>query len=173
MTTSATMRAHIVKRIAEFVGPDHESVCKNIEKSIFNASVRRSKELSIVPSWENRSFVHLYKQKAVGIIFNMREPRSFLVDRIKNGKVKTKDVGFLGPEQLWPNGPYDIAMKEAKIRDMKKQDNKGELKDFVGMFTCGKCRSKKTTYYQMQTRSADEPMTTFVTCINCGAKWKC
>ena len=29
------------------------------------------------------------------------------------------------------------------------------------------------SYYQLQTRSADEPMTTFVTCINCGARWKC
>lgn len=31
---------------------------------------------------------------------------------------------------------------------------------------------RKTTYYQMQTRSADEPMTTFVTCVNCGNRWK-
>ena len=31
----------------------------------------------------------------------------------------------------------------------------------------------KCTYYQLQTRSADEPMTTFVTCINCGNRWKC
>jgi hypothetical protein len=26
---------------------------------------------------------------------------------------------------------------------------------------------------QMQTRSADEPMTTFVSCVACGNKWKC
>ena len=40
-------------------------------------------------------------------------------------------------------------------------------------FTCNKCKQKKCTYYQMQTRSADEPMTTFVSCLNCGARWKC
>ena len=39
-------------------------------------------------------------------------------------------------------------------------------------FQCGKCRQRKTQYYQMQTRSADEPMTTFVTCVNCGNRWK-
>jgi DNA-directed RNA polymerase subunit M/transcription elongation factor TFIIS len=44
---------------------------------------------------------------------------------------------------------------------------------YEGMFKCGKCKSKKTTYYQMQTRSADEPMTTYVTCMDCDAKWKC
>lgn len=39
-------------------------------------------------------------------------------------------------------------------------------------FQCGKCKQRKTRYYQMQTRSADEPMTTFVTCANCNNKWK-
>lgn len=40
------------------------------------------------------------------------------------------------------------------------------------MFRCGRCKQRKTTYYQMQTRSADEPMTTFVTCVNCDNRWK-
>ena len=39
-------------------------------------------------------------------------------------------------------------------------------------FTCGRCKRNKTTYYQLQTRSADEPMTTFVTCLHCNNKWK-
>lgn len=39
-------------------------------------------------------------------------------------------------------------------------------------FQCGKCKQRKCQYYQMQTRSADEPMTTFVTCVNCGNRWK-
>ena len=41
-----------------------------------------------------------------------------------------------------------------------------------GMFECGRCKSTKTTYTQKQTRSADEPMTTFVTCSNCKNRWK-
>jgi len=40
------------------------------------------------------------------------------------------------------------------------------------MFRCSKCKQRKCTYYQMQTRSADEPMTTFVTCTVCGNRWK-
>ena len=39
-------------------------------------------------------------------------------------------------------------------------------------FKCAKCGDRKTTYFQMQTRSADEPMTTFVTCVNCNAHWR-
>ncbi|KAJ8900891.1 hypothetical protein NDN08_000190 [Rhodosorus marinus] len=41
-----------------------------------------------------------------------------------------------------------------------------------GLFTCSECRGDKTTYHEMQTRSADEPMTAFITCLRCGHKWK-
>ena len=40
------------------------------------------------------------------------------------------------------------------------------------LFKCGKCGKKNTTYNQLQTRSADEPMTTFVMCNECGNRWK-
>jgi len=39
-------------------------------------------------------------------------------------------------------------------------------------FQCGKCKQRKCTYFQLQTRSADEPMTTFVQCVECGNRWK-
>ena len=48
------------------------------------------------------------------------------------------------------------------------KDNAAE----TDQFKCGRCNQRKCKYYQMQTRSADEPMTTFVTCINCGNRWR-
>jgi transcription elongation factor S-II len=36
---------------------------------------------------------------------------------------------------------------------------------------CGKCGKKNCTYNQLQTRSADEPMTTFVMCNECGNRY--
>lgn len=41
-----------------------------------------------------------------------------------------------------------------------------------GIYTCRKCGSKKTQSWEKQTRSADEPMTTFVVCTNCKHNWK-
>ena len=43
-----------------------------------------------------------------------------------------------------------------------------------GMLTCPKCKKRNTTYYQKQTRSADEPMTTFASCLNdtCLFRWR-
>jgi transcription elongation factor S-II len=64
------------------------------------------------------------------------------------------------------------AMIDAKIlRDKNKYEvNMAAATD---TFTCRKCHSNKCTYYQQQVRSADEPMTTFVQCIECGCRWKC
>ena len=36
------------------------------------------------------------------------------------------------------------------------------------LLKCGKCGKRNCTYNQIQTRSADEPMTTFVLCNECG-----
>ena len=40
------------------------------------------------------------------------------------------------------------------------------------VFTCEHCNRNNCSYFQVQTRSVDEPMTTFVTCLDCGHKWK-
>lgn len=51
---------------------------------------------------------------------------------------------------------------------------KGKDKPLVeGFFTCGKCKKNYTEFFQLQTRSADEPMTTFVSCLICGNRWRC
>jgi transcription elongation factor S-II len=166
-------RAHVVEKITELLGEDTINISKNIEKSIFNWSIKRCNSMGETPAWENRNFTHSYKQKYMSIIFNLREPRSQLVNRLKAGEVKTKDIADMGPELLWPTGPHAVAIKQKEYNDMVKDKNKGIDTDIRGIFQCGKCRSWKTTYYQMQTRSADEPMTTFVSCVNCGKRWKC
>uniref|UniRef100_A0A7S3MYM1 TFIIS-type domain-containing protein n=1 Tax=Strombidium inclinatum TaxID=197538 RepID=A0A7S3MYM1_9SPIT len=40
------------------------------------------------------------------------------------------------------------------------------------LIQCNKCKSHNVTFYLQQTRSADEPMTQFCTCMECGKQWK-
>lgn len=54
----------------------------------------------------------------------------------------------------------------------KKHIQVRDLMSASGMYVCHKCKAKKTVHYQLQTRSADEPMTTFIECLDCGFKWK-
>ena len=44
--------------------------------------------------------------------------------------------------------------------------------DFEGVYTCRRCKSKRTKYDQLQTRGGDEPMTNFVTCFDCKYKFR-
>ena len=66
---------------------------------------------------------------------------------------------------------WAVIIEKKTKRDKNKYETKMEAS--TDTFTCRRCKSKECTYYQMQTRSADEPMTTFVTCINCNNRWKC
>ena len=66
-----------------------------------------------------------------------------------------------------------IEFSEQKFKEYKQFKYLSEpLQVCEGIHTCSKCKSKKTYSYQLQTRSSDEPMTNFVTCVECGNKWK-
>jgi transcription elongation factor S-II len=60
------------------------------------------------------------------------------------------------------------------IRNRKKMDalSENNLDNISSMFTCSRCKKNKCVHFQLQTRSADEPTTVFVTCLNCGKNWK-
>ncbi|XP_072770792.1 transcription elongation factor A protein 2 [Nerophis lumbriciformis] len=73
------------------------------------------------------------------------------------------------------------AMASAEMKQMRETLTKESIREHqlsrVGgtetdMFVCKKCKGKSCTYTQVQTRSADEPMTTYVLCNDCGQRWK-
>ncbi|KAJ3487860.1 hypothetical protein NLJ89_g11672 [Agrocybe chaxingu] len=64
-----------------------------------------------------------------------------------------------------------MASEEGKAADKKIQEENfhkslsaSEKQAETDAFQCSRCKQRKCTYRQQQTRSADEPMTTFVTC---------
>ncbi|KAI3470974.1 hypothetical protein Pfo_027637 [Paulownia fortunei] len=65
-----------------------------------------------------------------------------------------------------------VQNEKLKQKSLFNSERGGTPQASTDQFTCGRCKKKETTYYQMQTRSADEPMTTFVTCVNCNNRWK-
>ncbi|KAK6588674.1 transcription elongation factor TFIIS [Cryptosporidium xiaoi] len=102
---------------------------------------------------------------------------------LKNPELNSKlYVGKITPEEIARMESKDMA-SDAKQKEREKHKKESleacqsdwDLRNLVqkeGQFTCGKCKTNKTTYYQMQTRSADEPMTTFVRCLNCNNRWR-
>ena len=93
-----------------------------------------------------------------------------IVKKLFNKELKSSEIAFKTHMELFPE-KWESKIKDKQVRLENKYFPKIEAS--TDNFTCGKCKSNKCTYYQLQTRSADEPMTTFVTCLNCGSRWKC
>jgi len=161
----AALRKFVVESLQkEFTGMD-PTTAKNIEIAVYNYTCRSCRE----PTWDNRWFRTSYKHRYLAINGSLKRG---LLERILSKQVKCKDLVTMGPEKLEPNGLCAQMTEKLRKRDLDREMNKRSEEDYDGIFKCGKCKSKKTTYFQLQTRSADEPMTTFVTCKDCGKQWK-
>ena len=154
--------------------PDYKNVSTSIEKGIYNNTIRYCDSKGILKRWDNKYFKNIYIAKAMSVYSNLDEEsyiqnKRFL-NRLKTGEFKAHQIAGMEPLQVFPENWKAIYDEKEKRDKVLYEINKGLATD---IFTCGRCKKNETTYYQLQTRSADEPMTTFVTCLNCGKRWKC
>lgn len=167
MTDSIDMRKIANDMIQEYISKPKYVV--NIEKSIYNKTIEHADENNIIKRWDNPHFKLLYKNLLRTIIINLQENKE-LCEKIMSKKIKSYKVGYMTHQEMNP-------IRWEKLMEMKKKKEENmyapKLEASTDNFTCRDCKSKKCSYYQLQTRSADEPMTTFVTCLNCGNRWKC
>ena len=140
----------------------------NLEKGIYNNTLQQAESNHIVKKWINIYFVLLYIDKFRMIYNNLQHKE--VLDLILNKKIKPHELAFMTHQEILPR-KWNLLIEDLKIKNQNKYTPKIEAS--TDNFTCYKCKSKECSYYQLQTRSADEPMTTFVTCINCGTRWKC
>ncbi len=158
-------RQNFVKKLNDKLGD--ELMSRNMEKGIFNYAISESKSKKIIRKWENPQFSLIYVDKARSIYLNLNDD---IINQIKSKTIKAQEVAGMTHQELCPER-WEQLINEKIQRDKYKYET--TIEAATDTFTCRKCKSKKCTYYQMQTRSADEPMTTFVTCIDCGNRWKC
>lgn len=94
-----------------------------------------------------------------------------LKHKITNGDITPAYLVSCDPKEL---APEHLRKKLEEIAKQNLFNAQGPTiqRSVTDRFTCGKCKEKKVSYYQLQTRSADEPLTTFCTCEACGNRWK-
>lgn len=166
-------RQFVIERLATLLEiPTDSTTCINLEKCILNHATDRAREMGEEPAWDNHKYSNIYKHKFLSLQKNLKENPD-LKEKIVNKKLKSHEIINMRPEQLIPHGLYAKQIEIKIHNDIRKEYLSREIKNQEGFFTCGRCKSKKTTYYQLQTRSADEPMTTYVSCLNCDRNWKC
>ena len=140
----------------------------NLEKGIYNYTIIYCTQHNILKQWQDKNFVLIYLQKLKAVIYNLKNEN--ILNDIQTGKYKAHKLAFMTHYELRPDIWNDL-IELKKIKDANKFTTRIEAS--TDNFKCSKCKSKKCSHYQLQTRSADEPMTTFVTCLDCGNRWKC
>jgi len=150
------------------ISKNFQKMAKNLETGIYNFTIQDASTRNVVKKWENVHFTQIYIDKLRTVFINLDSPE--VVEQVNNKSIKIHQLAFMTHQELQPS-KWKKLLDDKKIRDENKYAPKIEAS--TDNFTCWKCKSKKCTYYQLQTRSADEPMTTFVTCLSCGCRWKC
>jgi transcription elongation factor S-II len=158
-------RDNIRKKLNEIL--NNEKNTSNLEKGIFNYSLKEAEQRKIVKKWDNKQFIQIYLDRLRSIMINLK---GNILEQINDGTIKPHIVAFMTHQELCPERWQ--TMIEAKT---KRDKNKFEtnISAATDVFTCRKCKGNQCTYYQMQTRSADEAMTVYISCCVCGNRWKC
>ena len=153
---------------------ESEERSKELEHHMLQTVVDMAKKEGYEVDWTNKTFWNMYRTRAISLYENLN-PSSYvqnkesLLQKLKNGDLSCKVVAEMSPIDLcparWKSSIERIIETEKKLYSTQKSAS-------IHMW-CSSCKKKtKCDYYQLQTRSADEPMTTFVTCLECTKKWK-
>lgn len=165
ITDSEAFRKDIVTKLNSLI--DDNEISEKLEQNILDYASKEANQLKIIIRWDNTSFAQLYIDRMRSIYLNLKNPK--LLDSLKSSEINTETLAYMTHQEMNPDHWKGLIDKKMR-RDANKYNNNTQAS--TDMFTCGKCKSKRCTYYELQTRSADEPATIFVTCLECGKNWK-
>ena len=137
-----------------------------LEKSIFDYSI-----VYVTNKLLNKDIsINVYNDKYFEL-YNLldKDSKSFNKDIYKNLKKNNNyiiSIPFLEPHELYPEN-WNKIIEKIQLKEYKKNNI-----DATDLYKCSKCGEKKCKLTQLQTRSADEPMTVFVVCLICGNTFK-
>lgn len=163
---SSINRASSVHDINEHIHNIDTSVL--IEAGVFEYAMMYVTVKDVIPD----IMISVYQDKLRDIILNLDRStestinNSSLVTNLTNNKISPQQLAFLEPYKVHPKR-WAEQIRKRDIREYKKNNLAA-----TDLYKC-KCGARKCTVSQQQTRSADEPMTTFVTCLVCKHTFKC
>ena len=158
-----------------------KNLYKNLKKYLKDISQEEIKDLlEKIVSIEETLFEkykneNSYTNRALEIISNLKDEKNFdFRDKIIKGEYKPEDLATMDVfEMVNKNKKKEIQQNiENNINSVRSDWDEKHAPVTEGVYKCSKCGGKKTRQHEMQTRSADEPMTIFIHCVNCGNSWK-
>ena len=150
-----------------------EKITRRLEKGIYNFTIDNAEKENIVKKWDNSIFKNMYTQKVISVYTNLNKEsyikNTRLLDRLKNKEFKPQELPYMKPIYSFPEH-WKTLIDDKYKRDKVLFETKKEAA--TDQFKCSRCKKNECVFYELQTRSADESMTIFVICLNCGKRWK-
>ena len=148
------------------------NIANDIEKGIYDFTIEKCGG-----EYNNlRQFKRIYMNKIISIYLNLNPTSHIgnknLITRLFGKDIEYNKLAFMTPEEIYPEHWQEIIDKQKNIDKYIYTRKYGPISSTEH---CRKCNVPNTvTYYSLQTRSLDEPSTTFFICTNpkCGNKWK-
>lgn len=174
VATGIPVREACLKALTGLFGKLLESTkVAQLEQVIYQGTLREADVRHVAKSWTNEPFVYLYQMYARHISANLH-PGSYVGNKelwalVESGAVSLEAIPTMNSYDLSPAHWKDSFDKQQVREKTQLEGNRAMATD---QFLCTRCWKRECTYYEMQTRSADEPMTIFITCVNCGKHWR-
>lgn len=140
----------------------------NLEISIFNFTIVEAFNMKVVKKWDNPYFVIIYSNRFRSILNNLKNP--LFVSKILNSELLNEELEKITHQEINPQH-WEVLIKD-KIKLDKKLFDERKVDSMSDLIKCRKCKGRECTYYELQTRSCDEPATQYYTCLICDNKWK-
>jgi DNA-directed RNA polymerase subunit M/transcription elongation factor TFIIS len=143
-----------------------------LEGIIYKKTCEVATSEEIRMSWNLQAFRDVYMAVARRIIGNLN-PNSYiknknLWERFHTKELTLEEIAKQNYYELCPEHWQEMVDRQAKREKIQLE---GDFSRATDKWMCNGCKKRKCTYYELQTRSADEPMTIFIHCLNCGKRW--
>tara|TARA_B100001989_G_C24471873_1_gene429657 strand:- start:120 stop:626 length:507 start_codon:yes stop_codon:yes gene_type:complete len=151
---------------------DDKNICESIEKSIYNYASQQCELKNIEPDIENKLFLRIYVNKLMSLYNNLNKDSYIkneeFLNEVKSGQINLDNIAYLSPQEVNKKHWKKYIDKQSAVDEFLYSRTAGIRTE---EYKCGRCKERKCSYYQMQVRCSDEPMTTFINCLNCGNSW--
>jgi len=135
-----------------------------VENGIYNYTIQECTNRKIIKKWNNPYFVEIYISKFKTLLINLKS--EYVQELVRQDPTK---IAYMSHIDFYPEKWKHLIEKQHQINESILNT---KLVANTDQFKCRKCDSRSCNYYQLQIRSADEPMTSFITCIDCDHHWR-